>query len=634
MKLGKKILIFLNSIHFFLFCASAEKPGLSVPRIEIKPVTYVPRPLLIFLDDGEKDVGSVTVALITALSQGACPILVSGHVLRNLFANYKDPTSQPSDIAKLQSQLSDIRRKYSKTQLKETQEDIQKEKDIFAKLLFYEQNFRKFPNDWIIKQVFDNASSYKNSLYLLIPHNYLQELKIDLKDVEYFGTSTISSAELSLGLKVNHMPTVILSDVLRVTESYRDISYFIASILDSSKRSRIFCTRDEYSNANIATMPSWAFYMLGHGSMGSSIVGISLEGFKVFLEFLENRVATTLLIYSSCYAAGTNEELIYKDVQAPIGKKTFPFAIITEAITDSIIEKFSVSIIGLDIFSSSYHFNVFTKKVMQSDIFNYEKLAKSVLFSVPSAKEISWGNVAQIKLPGLEWFSVLTSQKEVVSIGSTLAKTRDPEKPLNIQTFFKTDPRALLLHAHTIPFELIINSLRFDVIISMIPGKAVHKIKAISSTRPFNEVLDWFMKLEQLDVLKFFFIEKIGSKENIIIYNEREEIFDEYLNYALFYEGGKLYRKEPKQEPREAKKEDYENYKVFDDEIKDYLKSIEKKEGGLAQEKIQEIKRVTEKKAKEIREKQQALPNLRSSLIKLEHSLEQLQLYLQQLQQH
>lgn len=312
----------------------------------------------------------------------------------------------------------------------------------------------------------------------------------------------------------------------------------------------------------------------------------------------------------------------------------------TQAITDSTVFNIAPSISSGKILSRGINFNQFVYNIKKWDTLNYKKIVEELFLPVPRKTykdNISqlWGNVPQVKLPGLEWFSTVALQKNIVSIGSTLAKTRDPKKPLNIETFFKSDPRALLLYAREIPFELVINSLRFEAIISMIPGDAVHSIKTISSTRPFNEVLDWFMQIEKLAALKLFSIEQIfasnGILKDVVIYNKGNN------NNALFKYSGELYIKEFGHSRRKANDKEKAEYKGWINFLEIHKDDNQRRSllfPSLAEKEVEEIKRVAEKKAKEIREKQQALPNLRSSLIKLEHSLEQLQLYLQQLQQH
>ena len=95
---------------------------------------------------------------------------------------------------------------------------------------------------------------------------------------------------------------------------------------------------------------------------------------------------------------------------------------------------------------------------MLCDALDYKKIAQ-LLQKNPLNKKYSgrplWGNVPQCKLPRREWFDVFENQKNIVSLGAALGRARDADKPLSIIKFFKTDPKALLLRARTVPFEIV-----------------------------------------------------------------------------------------------------------------------------------------------------------------------------------
>ncbi len=91
--------------------------------------------------------------------------------------------------------------------------------------------------------------------------------------------------------------------------------------------------------------------------------------------------------------------------------------------------------------------------------------------------------LAQIKLPGLPWFSSLDDR--VISIGSVLASTR--KNPLDLLSYFKAQTHyhnsenllAVLLYTSQIPFPLIIQGTS-PLFISMIPGNAIHHFKKVT----------------------------------------------------------------------------------------------------------------------------------------------------------
>jgi len=411
----------------------------------------------------------------------------------------------------------------------------------------------KYRGRWIVKEISDN------NIYLLIPHTYLNKIGIDINLVKsYTPMGSISPVELQLGLKVNHMKTVDLATINKIAlglnrdKDRKNAGYFIEALYDTDKKtSDIFCMRSDYQGKTV--LPVWSFYLLGHGTMkestgGGTLAHITVNDFKKVLNFLDHKINTRLLVYSSCYGAGTNAEIIYKDSMSAI-QKTYSFAIITEAITDAPTEGKA----------SAFDFNIFLKEVTTFGPIDYKKAIESVCLYTkdtydPLTKKLGerrlWGNVPQIKLPGLEWFSVMESQKDIAQIGSILAQARDPQKPLNIVKFFNADPKGLLLYAAEIPFELIINSVNMDAIISMIPGDALHKIKKISSNRKTEDVIDWFMKIELLDPLKIFFIEEVNDIKNVLVYNKKISSLPlKHDLYAFFEKNGALYIKEPGKAP-------------------------------------------------------------------------------------
>lgn len=512
------------------------------------------RGLLIFLDDSETDIRAVSNSLLAALYQQAGPILASASLLRNIFSDYNElyKKEDPNDLVKRFRRA----RAFKDDEGQEGRKAKKEEKYILLRALAFD------PTAWTIKKIND-------SLYLLIPHAYLKKLTINIDSIKMYDPSKISDIELQVGLKVNHMELVTIEDILKQSsKGYNYADYFIEAlyfiripfgIVNILKEmSAIFCTHADYAH-NVSNQPIWSLYMTGHGNMNESIVGLKLDDFKKLLDFLEHTINVRLLIYNSCYAAGLNTEIIYKDAKSAI-QRTYSFAIITQAITDAPVAGLRVMVelsrdgrLTLETFEN---FADFLKEVTSSEVVNYEKAATTIFPLLPKeelkfSEAQVWGNIPQIKLPGIEWFSVMASRKDIVSIGSILAKTRDPRKSLNVVNFFKTDPKAILLYAADIPFELVIDSKNLEAIISMIPGDAVHVLKRISSsTKNPKEILNWFMAISMLDSYKIFFIEEINTIKNVIIYNKKIPsknimIPDRYENYAFYSDGGTLYVQKP-----------------------------------------------------------------------------------------
>jgi hypothetical protein len=508
------ICLFLATITTTIWAPNGhlpKKPTTPVKKTKKQPQhipTFEPRALFIVLDDSEANeshYGAISQDFEAMFNQKVCPLLVSS----SLFMTNID-------------KLHDI-------------------------------------DTWLIKEV-------NTRLYLLIPRKYLTNLSIEYSAAaNYTQEQSLLKDELKLGLKINHMKTVALKTLIKSSPSeklpkYTD--YFMPAVYHQDEKkdekSDIFCLRTDYYQNKVSTQPNWSIYMLGHGEMKDFIVGLTLADFKLFLTFLTNKINTRLFVYLSCYAAGYNTKIIYEEF-GKVLQQTYPFTIITQALGD----------VSTTNAPSALKFDLFFNEITAPEIIDYEKAmdalnTKEALnredqeyyeqYSVAPRENLSWENVPQIKYPGLSWFSPMTNRRNAVSIGSILAKTRGANRPLDIATFFgkNTDPRALLIYAADIPFEIKINSLRFDAIISMIPGDAIHKFEKISSTtKTIDEITGTFLKLNRLEPLKLFFIKEVSAKmknstqfatyKNVIIYSSYDNIYFEVLQYEFYEHNGTLY---------------------------------------------------------------------------------------------
>jgi hypothetical protein len=508
----KKQLLHIALTAALLFIA---QPSLAMVPIE-DSCTVEQHPinngLLIFLDDSESDmatdvnkVGAISNAFLCAFGQEAGPIVVSASLIVNV-REYKKPDEQDPqtlvDRYKSLEPTDDATWRELKT-------------IILAALSFNEDTVKP----WIIKRI--NAS-----LYLLLPKKYLQDKNIAEKDVqEYISTDSITSVELQLGLKVNHMQTVLdIDEIKKPLPEPAFAAYFMDAVWDNKlNTSNLFVTNNEYRNYTTSAIPLWSILIEGHGNIAYRITGLTLQQFKEFLGFLENKIHTRLLYYFSCYAAGMNSKILYEDAEKGVDK-TYSFAIITQTLTDTTI---TVSLIEPEVYEgklrarSDTRYLNFLKEATASDSINYDALGD--ILGAPDAPE----SLPQIKFPGLPWFSVLYDD-EVCSIGSILTKTRT--RPLDIATFFAKEskqaaPLAILLYAHNVPFELIINTKTKaelpPLIISMIPGDAIHHIKKLSSQiNTAHNLMLSFARIAGLRPQKIFIIDEVNSEiDNLTVYN-------------------------------------------------------------------------------------------------------------------
>jgi hypothetical protein len=483
---------------------AATKKSCPITTSTQRPIN---RALLIFLDDsesddaqGEKKVGVVSHAFLSAFLQEAGPIVVSASLIVNV-KEYQKPAEQ--NPQKLVDRFNTISKNLGGADAAALTEF---KSIILAAISFNETTVQT----WIIKRI-------NSALYLLLPKKYVHDKNIPENALhEFISDDLITSVEQQLGLKVNHMPTVTdINEIKKPVPAPPFAEYFMQAMWDNtSKKSDIFVTNNEYRKYNNISVPLWSILIEGHGILGLSVIGLSLPQFKQFLTFLENKVRTKLLYYISCYGAGLQNKILYEDTERRIDT-TYSFAIITQALTDApIYGPFVVPSADkgqLKALSDTKHFD-FLKKVTASDSINYHELAALI---TPDLKAFGISGLPQIKFPGLPWFSVIDDEK-ACSIGSILAKTRTA--PLNIATFFgkkgkPAEPLGILLYTQDIPFELIVNTKtemgKPPAIISMIPGNALHHIKRLSSQiNSLGNLLFSFIRIKNLGSQKIFIIDE------------------------------------------------------------------------------------------------------------------------------
>lgn len=279
-----------------------------------------PRALLIFLDDGEikfpEKANTMTKAAMTALYQKTGPLLITGALLAHIF-------------------------------------DIYGDQDIYTRE-FRSVFHKQFDaTEWNIYQL--------DTFFLLIPQHYLKNDTVSLEDFNNINHKKISLANqqdaLSLYFNENNQEKY---------NFYRDKAADPALAHNFLKL--LF---NLLSKTNNAGEINWIIYMEGHGGYGRSIATLSIKNglskdeppqvipsqFQQFLNFLNTKIKTKILIIQSCYAAGFNAKEVYGELTHSINTdtsdeslmekkekvsdraitdiRTYPFTIVTGATTDA-----------------------------------------------------------------------------------------------------------------------------------------------------------------------------------------------------------------------------------------------------------------------------------------------------------
>jgi hypothetical protein len=473
--------------------------------------------LLFFLDDSEKDedtLGAIGGDLLIALYQEVGPIIASNALLYAVLNKRKE--GRKSTIMLTAESVKEWHEHHT---VDDTREDI-----IVSRIGF-------LPERWMIKKI-------SNLLSLLLPYAYLESLNIDKNKVEESGhpLSITSDVELQLGFRVNHMETIHYDVFYFFQAPTRKYAHYLIDVLDI-----IFCKKTDYKDRKI-DLPQWIIFINGHGSINDCVAYLSLDDFKKFLHFLENNIITQLLVVSSCCAGGVNMNAIYGEIKLGTQQLyTFPIIIqgLNDVSTDKVLPRIDIQAwddeqkIQL---ATDIDYRNFFKEAKKLEG-NYAKIIKPITVGKTES-------IPQIKLPGVEWFSVMEVKKSIVSLGSILVKTRDPQIPLDIVSFFKKDPKAILLYTDDIPFELVINSHNLKAIVSMLSGQKVfHTIKRISSmTQSFLEILKWFASsaVHKIGFDKWFFIDEISDNAGTLIKDIRIVVYGKAdKNVKIYYKDDK-----------------------------------------------------------------------------------------------
>lgn len=541
-----------------------------------KKYNYVSRGMIVLLDDTERIIDAISGALLAAIFKKSCPIITSASLLKNIFAEYNNISLAGISATSLKTKARNAANKHHEA----TPDEVKYHKYALIKACGFQDS------DWVIKKI-------SSELYLLLPGSYLDTVGVNIGDVKDDSLmSDASPIELRLGLKVNHMKTVDIDYVRKDTSN--EMGNFLKFL------GNIFCMRSDYKDKK-DVLPIWSFYMGGHGEMERTISGLPLDDFRKVLEFLEYKINTRLLFYSTCYAGGATAEKLYKDAKSNV-YQIYSFAVITQVMTDSPAETLIPTLVFKEngdelTLECEEDFVGFFKEV-GLEIIDYAKAVEFIVPLSPTPGSLAWANVPQIKLPGIEWFSSLESPKEIVSIGSILAKTQAEKGALNISKRFGTKPRAILLYAQDIPFELIIDKPdKMEAIISMVLGNATHTIEKISTfakkistsadsktvdskTVNSKTVLDWFMKIDRLATEKTFFIKQINYDvdEAIIIYRKtpgNKFRGDTYITKAFYRSGGIFYAYNKDEAAKKATKSERLEYESLIKTIKGEVQKID-----------------------------------------------------------
>jgi hypothetical protein len=493
---------------------------------------YAAMGLMVILDDSEREVGASHLSLYTALFQKPAPLILSASLAAKALS--EDVLDKSPDEL-----LKDFNRAHLIYKQENDETVIRDRRKIFLKAS------RFSIDEWVIKKINDHLLLFIPTCYLPNRAMHSGVAHYDPKRVDSF-----SEVEYLLGIKVNHMETISTLSAIRKLPQFTGRSDYFVDALPS-----IFLTRADYSNVK-KTLPFWSIYLEGHGLKGQSIAGMDLALFPKVLNFFELKLNINIFVYTSCYAASYNNEILFKEQQENI-QKSYSYPIVSQIYTDTPATQHFVDVeVKNGVFQ--LRTGVFLKDFFEESYktpFEYASLLR-LIFPIAPAHLITeaqikdrhkspvqqFGDMAQVKLPGQEWFSLLALNTDnVVSIGAILSETRDSEKPLNIKGYFKKDPEVILLYGLDMPFSIDLGK-NLKSFISAVPGDAMHRIRKITSNEmSLRDIVMAFMSLDKLDAKKIFYVGEIIGKDSsahdVVIVNDKLAAYafgeDLYERYAV-----------------------------------------------------------------------------------------------------
>ncbi len=472
--------------------------------------------------------GPLSISLLRALESEAAPIITTRYLLNQVTVSEEDialmKAPEWDELVNKFNQLDprqiDPRQKLSIAD--PTRAELLLSLYILEKKEFMEVRFNNTnPGSSFVKEKTDTLAAYpflikqiSDDLYLLLPKKYLARRNKELTETIFHSViqkkalqDPLTELEYTLGLRINHMknstlkevqskkaghdehPFIALHDFLGLHDEHPFIGLIDTLFVKKADYFKI----PSYKEGN-KSIPKQALFFMGHGGYNTSVSGLSLTDFSLFLEKLR-LVPMHLLSYLSCYTSGKNQQSIFRKE----GKdRVFDFPIMSFTIGDD---------------STGFLMNEF----------NFEKFVAEAAKKSPDFFQLGQAfpsnGTPQIRKAGLSWFfpldvktkplsdekiqELLKRQELPLQQRSLLPKFISPRDPASVveitETMARTRTKDLIIKSppvkhvlfsqqsrspFSIPFKMILSSEgspTLPLFRSLMPGDAVHYLVGIES---------------------------------------------------------------------------------------------------------------------------------------------------------
>lgn len=396
---------------------------------------------------------------------------------------------------------------------------------------------------------------------------------------------------------------------------------------------------------------------------------LTTPNFQKLLAFLDTKIRTKIFCFDSCFSGGGLDRL-YEDQKKAI-QKIYNYLIVTAASTDA------PSLMSIRMLQ----FNEFFSALRTHDPIDFEEVLNYIFgFYYQEKKLIRFPqNLPLLKFPGREWVSMIDIPEKIVSLGKTLARSRNPNQPLDVSRFFAGRitkeghkklsmiyPQMVLFYTDKIPFILKFTApptktdeAIFPTFFSMISGDAVHELAGVDAADfgLWDIVISGF---DESDSRKIFMIKELTVKNDITNWPGKKpgqllKLTDVILFYSVknprdiqikgeihgiyFTLNGTYYRSWWKKKMTDFSGDTLQNFAMVKDDYMpaflEFAASIRSqkasKPDSVFNENLEELKKFMEIKPKEKPKK--PLPQESQEIESLQKQLQELQKTLNSLQQ-
>lgn len=429
--------------------------------------------------------------------------------------------------------------------------------DIITNIIIYNIRYE----NWIAKEI-------NSDFYLLIPKKYLNKFSTLNTDFlhKYNLGNNLTNFEIKLGLKVNHLKDINFSDS-------KILNYYNLGLKEGfiDALNKVFVTNEDYNNQF-----KWAFYCSGHGSaidysgvalpqlyefkkyfvknnisgldiinsginyfnyyanskdsvFEGKIINLKLREFTDFLKFLNSKINTVFLYYSTCFAGGSYLIEPYQENGQPL---IFNYDIVCESLNEIYINQDWLSLIlpGINDYSvnlnkSKNNINFDKKELKIKTSLKLKKYFKTLNCKIPNNDDSLKKLIYKIN----PYFTIkdnLYKINNICSLPSIRSKYSSTFKIIsgyeNLGIIKKADYDNESLNLDNKDFILLysdyINSINITrdlkVIISMTlnKGHVFENINAIDLN--LKEIIDKFLYFKELSCSKFFWIKNLTCKNS------------------------------------------------------------------------------------------------------------------------